>query len=316
MHAQPKYDPRETRPELGHPMPSGIEPAIAPDHPPTSSDGQTRKRKGRNSDVRKEQNRIASRAYREKRRQRLALLDEILKSESHNDSMSSVSDETEYSSTTPAPEFRAMESTSRSRIPSNSPASYYMSTIPVLAPVPTSIQPLPSNGLSRDMEAYASYSVKDYDPEPERFSRHSEYAGDPSISTIGMSSGYVSAIPPVTPVPSTPMFPFDEECMSGPFSAYPLPDGSVPDFPDSGGYDSNMINALQSLSRLNDSQQQQIVAYIQKKRGVMHSAAADHAFHPSYGGYHVPVPGRSQGTEDAMEQDRRFPGRYAPKPFP
>lgn len=33
-------------------------------NPPTSSDSQPRKRKGRNSDIRKEQNRIASRAYR------------------------------------------------------------------------------------------------------------------------------------------------------------------------------------------------------------------------------------------------------------
>ncbi|KAI1132049.1 hypothetical protein F5Y10DRAFT_16296 [Nemania abortiva] len=259
--------------------------------PPTSSDSQARKRKGRNSDVRKEQNRIASRAYREKRRQRLALLDEILKSESHNDSMSSVSDETEYNSTTPAPEFRAMEPTSRNRLPSNSPASYFMSAVPVLAPIPASIQPLPSNSLNRDMEAYAGYSVKDYEQEAERFARHAEYASDPSISAIGLSSGYVSSLPSVTPMPSTPMFPFDDESMGDSFSAYPLPDGSMPDFPASVGYDSNMINALQSLSRLNDSQQQQIVAYIQKKRDVMQSAASDHAFHPGYGGYHVPIPG-------------------------
>lgn len=262
-----------------------------PNSPPTPPESQTRKRKSRNSDVRKEQNRIASRAYREKRRQRLALLDEILKSENHNDSMSSVSDETEYGSTTTAPEFHATESTSRTRLPSNSPAPYYMSAPPVLSPVPAGIQPLPSNALDRDIESYVSYSARDYDQEADRFARHAEYTSDPSISTIGMTSGYISSLPAVTSVPSTPMFPFEEESMNGSFSAYPLPDSNVPGFPVAQGYDSNMINALQSLSRLSDSQQQQVVAYIQKNRNRAQSAAADHAFHPGYSGYHAPIPG-------------------------
>ncbi|KAI1661426.1 hypothetical protein F4813DRAFT_385957 [Daldinia decipiens] len=60
-----------------------------------ASSTRTKQPKKRNSDVRKEQNRIASRAYREKRKQKLALLDEILKSDSQTDSMSSVSDETD-----------------------------------------------------------------------------------------------------------------------------------------------------------------------------------------------------------------------------
>ncbi|KAI1469925.1 uncharacterized protein F4812DRAFT_306987 [Daldinia caldariorum] len=60
-----------------------------------ASPARTKQPKKRNSDVRKEQNRIASRAYREKRKQKLALLDEILKSDSQTDSMSSVSDETD-----------------------------------------------------------------------------------------------------------------------------------------------------------------------------------------------------------------------------
>ncbi|KAI1808287.1 hypothetical protein F4811DRAFT_289775 [Daldinia bambusicola] len=61
----------------------------------SASSARTKQPKKRNSDVRKEQNRIASRAYREKRKQKLALLDEILKSDSQTDSMSSVSDETD-----------------------------------------------------------------------------------------------------------------------------------------------------------------------------------------------------------------------------
>ncbi|TGJ78151.1 hypothetical protein E0Z10_g10611 [Xylaria hypoxylon] len=210
--------------------------------------------------------------------------------------MSSVSDETEYNSTTPGPEFRAMESTRRTRHSSHSPAPYYISAVPALASVSAGIQPPPSNGPNGpngpncDTEAYVGYSMKDYGQETERLAAHAEYAHNPNISTIGMSSGYISPLPSVTSMPSTPMFPFDDEFMGGSFSAYPPPDGGVPSFPATSGYDSNMINALQSLSRLNDSQQQQIVAYIQKKRNPIQPTAADHTFDFSYGGYHVPVP--------------------------
>ncbi|KAJ3571636.1 hypothetical protein NPX13_g5306 [Xylaria arbuscula] len=182
---------------------------------PPVSEAQPRKRRGRNSDVRKEQNRIASRAYREKRRQKLALLDEILKSDSHPDSMSSVSDETE----SPVPEFRTMESTRQNRNSSHSPAPYYMPAVPVMSSVPPSVQPLPSNGPSHDTDAYLRYSVKDYVQEAERFATH---AHDPNTPPIGMSTGYVSSLPPISPMPATPMFPFDEDFMGDPFSTYPL----------------------------------------------------------------------------------------------
>ncbi|KAI1756734.1 hypothetical protein F4782DRAFT_279127 [Xylaria castorea] len=286
--------------------------------PPTPSDSQTRRRKGRNSDIRKEQNRIASRAYREKRRQKLALLDEILRSDSHTDSMSSVSDETEDNSTAPAPEFRAIEFTGKTRLSSNSPAPYYMSAIPALSSEPAGIHHLPSNGPNHETEAYASYSVKNYGgQETERLAtQHVRYADDPNISTMGMSSGYVSPLPSVTPMPSTPMFPFDEEFMGGSFSAYPPVNSG---FPASPGYDTNMINALQSLSRLNDTQQQQIVAYIQKRRSGMQQTTTDNPFHLGYGGYPVPVPrsnpvsGHLQRSEDIIQPEKGYPGRYAPK---
>ncbi|KAJ2992553.1 hypothetical protein NUW58_g2125 [Xylaria curta] len=288
--------------------------------PVTTSTGQTRKRKGRNSDIRKEQNRIASRAYREKRRQKLALLDEILKSDIHTDSMSSVSDETEYNSPAPAPEFRVMESTSRTRHSSNSPAPYYMSAIPALAPVSAGIQPVPSNGPNRDTEAYVSYSVKDYGQEAERLATHSGYASDPNVSSIGISSGCVSPLPPTTSMPSTPMFPFDDDFLGESFGTYPLPDGSMSSFPAVPGYDSNMMNALQCLSRLDDSQQQQLVAYIQKRRNVVQPTTADHPFHLGYGGYHVPVPRSSPGSghlqvsDDLIQQGKGVSARYGPKP--
>ncbi|GAP86208.2 hypothetical protein SAMD00023353_0303480 [Rosellinia necatrix] len=264
----------------------------AANSPPSTSDGQARKRKSRNSDVRKEQNRIASRAYREKRRQKLALLDEILKSDSHTDSMSSVSDETEYSAMTPAPapEFRAAEPTSAATHSPRSPAPYYMSAGPRLASMSAGIQTLPSSIPSRDAGGYVSYSVRDYSQEPERLTTHTDYACDPNIATMGLSSGYVSPLPSVASMSSAPMFPFDEEAMGGPFSAYPPLEVDVSGFPAATpGCDSDMINALQSLSRLNDNQQQQIVAYLQKKINPAQSTVADHPFHLGHGGYHVPV---------------------------
>ncbi|KAI0859564.1 hypothetical protein F4860DRAFT_249738 [Xylaria cubensis] len=290
---------------------------------PAPADSQPRKRKGRNSDIRKEQNRIASRAYREKRRQKLALLDEILKSDSHTDSMSSVSDETEYNSTAAAPELRAVESTGKTRLSSDSPAQYYMSAVPALASVPAAagIHHLPSNGPNHDTEAYASYSVKNYSvQETDRFAtQHAGYIDDPNISTIGISSGYVSPLPSVTPMPSTPMFPFDEEFVGDSFSTYPPVDNTALSYPASPGYDTNMINALQSVSRLNDNQQQQIMAYLQKRRSGMQQTATDNPFHPGYSGYQIPVPrsnpvsGHLQSSEDIIQSEKGYHGRYTSK---
>ncbi|KAI0432986.1 hypothetical protein F5Y09DRAFT_114742 [Xylaria sp. FL1042] len=276
---------------------------------PPTSENQPRKRRGRNSDIRKEQNRIASRAYREKRRQKLALLDELLKSDHHNDSMSSVSDETEYNSTTSAADFRTMESTHRTRNSSHSPAPYYMSAVPTLPSVSAGVQTLPSNGPNSDTDAYVGYAVKDYVQEAERLATQ---AHNPNISAIGMSTGYVSPLPPISPMPSTPMFPFDEEFIGDPYSAYPpIPDSSVPSYTTpTPGYDSNMIHALQSLSRLDDSQQQQIVAYLQKKRNFMQPTVAGHALDFSYGTYQprsTPLPGHLQSSENVTRQDSRLP---------
>ena len=176
-----------------------------------------------------------------------------------------------------------------------------MPTVPVMSTVPPSVQPLPSNGPSHDTDAYVGYSVKDYVQEAERFATH---AHDPNTPAIGMSTDYISSLPPISPMPSAPMFPFDEDFMGDPFSTYPLPGGSVTSFPNTtSGYDSNMVNALHSLSRLDDNQQQQIVAYLQKKRGI-HPVAVDHALDLGYGAYHVPVP-RSSPLPGAEPFDSR-----------
>ncbi|KAH7035032.1 uncharacterized protein B0I36DRAFT_87090 [Microdochium trichocladiopsis] len=61
----------------------------------SSSSKSQKAPKPRNSELRKEQNRIASRAYREKRKQKLALLDEILRTESRDSSSPSLPDDSE-----------------------------------------------------------------------------------------------------------------------------------------------------------------------------------------------------------------------------
>lgn len=204
--------------------------------------------------------------------------------------MSSVSDETEYGSTTPVSESRAMESSSR-RHSSNSSTPYYVPAAPTLTLVPEGIRTLPSNGLSREMEAYVSYCTKDYGQEAEKFARHAGYASDPRIPTVRITPGYVPPLPSATPIPSTPMFPFNGAAMGESFGAYPLPDHRVPNFPDTREYDTNMINALQTLSMLSDSQQQQVIAYLLKKNNITQSTLTEQASSPSYGGYHVPAPG-------------------------
>ncbi|KAI1118747.1 hypothetical protein F5Y14DRAFT_446562 [Nemania sp. NC0429] len=260
-------------------------------NPAAYSDSQPRKRKGRNSDIRKEQNRIASRAYREKRRQKLALLEEILKSDSHNDSMSSVSDETEYGSMTPVSEPRAVKPSSRTRHSSNSPTPYYVPAVPTtLTLLSEDVRTLPSNGISREMDDYVGYCAKDRVPDAEKFGRHAEYSGDPRIPTVRITPGYVPPLPSATPMPPTPIFPFSGETMGDSFGAYPLPDDSVPGFLDTQGYDSNMVDALRTLSRLNDSQQRQIIDYLLKKNNITQSTVTDHISSPSYSGY-VPAPG-------------------------
>ncbi|KAI1176746.1 hypothetical protein F4777DRAFT_240034 [Nemania sp. FL0916] len=258
--------------------------------PPAAIDSQPRKRKGRNSDIRKEQNRIASRAYREKRRQKLALLDELLKSDSYNDSMSSVSDETEYNSTVPVPDFHTTESTSMTGHLSNSPTSGYSPAVPSM-PSPAGIQPLPSNGPSRDMEAYTSYSARDYSRDTGgRSYAHTEYPQDPNMSTMRIPPNYASTLPPIASTSKAPIYPLGDSSIEDHFSNYDIPNSSMPDFPDT-GQDTNMIHALQSLSRLSDAQQQQIAAYIQRKRNMVQPPAVNPAFYQGYSGYHVPVSG-------------------------
>ncbi|KAI2638148.1 hypothetical protein GGS21DRAFT_488850 [Xylaria nigripes] len=269
-----------------------------PDNPVASPGSQTSKRKGRNSAIRKEQNRVASRAYREKRKQKLALLDELLRSDSHADSMSSVSDETEYRSSTPGSECRAIGYAGGTRHSSTSPVPSYAPATPELTLVSTTHQPLIPNGPGHNTETCVDYRLNGYCQGPGRLAPHAEFAHNPSIPTIEMNSGHISSLCCISSVPSMPMFTYgDASSIDCSFNEYPLPNGGVAGFTPTSEYDINMAKALDILSKLSDSQQQEIVAYIQKKTPLVQRCAAQPAMsvNPSCYPYHAPrssqVPG-------------------------
>lgn len=248
--------------------------------------------------------------------------------------MSSVSDETESGPVTPTPEFRRAESGSRAGSSQRSPASYYISAAPEMASMAAAFPPLPSNGPARDTGAYISYPMKGYGGDAERLGTHAEYAYDPSLSAMGVSSDYAHPLTSMGSTPSAPMFAFDDDSTGGFYSAYPSPESNsnsssnnVRGYPPSttssttatttaatSGHDADMANAIRSLSKLNDAQQQQIVAYIQRKRHAAHVASADNAnlhqqhHHHTLGynnnGYHLPVPRSDPASGMKLFNDR------------
>ncbi|KAI0200068.1 hypothetical protein F4808DRAFT_430452 [Astrocystis sublimbata] len=274
---------------------------------PASSGSRAQSRKRQNSNVRKEQNRIASRAYREKRRQKLALLDEILKSDSKSDTTSSVSDETELNSTTSVRDHLAAESVGGFRYPSstNSPTPYYMSHIPAPSEVP--FPPF-----DRPNYDAVPYSVED-NTSQEAGSFATQQTGHlsvPYLFTTGMSPDYMYPQATETPMMSKPTLTFDRQLIGDSYNEPNPADSIMPAFPAPLHYDSNMINALQSLSRLNDTQQQQIVAYIQKKKSRIQPSATASPPHFGFGGYGVCIPQPrtlpGEGLFDVTQQSHQY----------
>lgn len=198
---------------------------------------------------------------------------------------------------TPALEFRVPDTPrGGSRHSSHSPAPFYMSPVPAPSPMAAGgIQPLPSNAPSRDTETYVNYpAFGGYGHENDQMgSHHAEYTG------VGMSTGYGSPIPSGPIMSPAPLYPYEEEFAGDAFGVYPLPDGSIPGYPATSEYDSNMIQALQSLSRLNNDQQQTVMAYLQK-RSFMQPAMAGHTYSLGYGGGHVPIPRPSPAPRDEV----------------
>ncbi|KAI1345150.1 hypothetical protein F5Y15DRAFT_18678 [Xylariaceae sp. FL0016] len=247
----------------------------------TASNGQAKGPKSRNSEVRKEQNRIASRAYREKRKQRLALLDEILKSDSQTDSMSSVSDETQGISTP--------HSVSRCRDLAKSPA-------PKASSLPTKPQ-WPAVAQSFRQEPYENHWMKYSD-------RNSDMFATPHNYLPPTPSHYIPSVAPTPSATSTPVFSFDPGITTPHLISYQIYPTYFQEPQSLSRYDGSevqsseedMMSAVESLSRLNSSQQQQVMAAVQRRRRLSHSERDNHSleFHPA--NYRVSAPATASST--------------------
>ncbi|KAI2629730.1 hypothetical protein GGR54DRAFT_635911 [Hypoxylon sp. NC1633] len=245
--------------------------------------GRTKAPKKRNSDVRKEQNRIASRAYREKRKQKLALLDEILKSDSQTDSMSSVSDETEG---------YAGSWSLQSRQASNSPAPAALPVVPVAAQWPAASPSMSSAVPGYSHGAYESW-MNSFEQQSHVYSTSNDYVqpfipnevGDHSLDAA--ASYNVPSIPSITSAPSTPSLnsiPLDpilanhfamqhhqnqttqSQTMTNSPGLPSYSDGEMQRQSWVASLDDDTLGALERFAGFSHVQQQQILALIQKRR--------------------------------------------------
>ncbi|KAI1105207.1 hypothetical protein F4804DRAFT_304689 [Jackrogersella minutella] len=254
----------------------------------TSTSGRTKTPKKRNSDVRKEQNRIASRAYREKRKQKLALLDEILKSDSQTDSTSSVSDDTEGYNTSWS---------LQSRQASNSPAPAAMSAVPVPTPWPVVSPPVSSAVPNYAHGDYGSW-MDSFGQQNHAFHDSNDYMNsfipnevrDHSLDT---STSYnVQSIPSIT---STPPMPLDPMLVASHFTQqhhHPQStqnqamSGTVCDDEVQklwvGSLEDNALGALERFAGFNHVQQQQVLSWIRKRRNLSQNTSSHQGLEFNY----------------------------------
>ncbi|KAI5862189.1 hypothetical protein GGS23DRAFT_110623 [Durotheca rogersii] len=255
----------------------------------TASTASTRAKapKKRNSDARKEQNRIASRAYREKRKQKLALLDEILKSDSQTDSMSSVSDDTEgYTGPWPFPQ---------SRHASNSPIPTTLSTPPAATSWPTTSQPM-----SSDVQGYG-HNIYDgwmscFDRPDNALPTSNDYVHQLITTEIPdhPSPPYgMQPMPSITSTPPTPPLPLDPMLVANHVvphhHSHPVPNQSLSGPPGLPVYGDDEIQrqlwvsslkddalmALERFAEYSHVQQRQVLSLIQKRRSLPQNATDD-----------------------------------------
>ncbi|KAI4858810.1 hypothetical protein F4820DRAFT_454503 [Hypoxylon rubiginosum] len=253
----------------------------------TTTSSRIKAAKKRNSDVRKEQNRIASRAYREKRKQKLALLDEILKTDSQTDSMSSVSDETEG--------YTASWSLAQSRHASNSPVPAALSTVPVASQWPTTS---PSMSSAVPVYSHDSYDnwMNCFDRPSNAFSSSNDYVqqfevGGTSLDTA--ASYNMPPLPSMTSAPSTPPvppMPLDPLLVASfaPHSHHSQPvhitsSSNLPTYSNESlqrqlwvdSLEDNAVVALERFGELSHVQQKQVLALIQERRRFPRSTSHD-----------------------------------------
>ncbi|KAI0594453.1 hypothetical protein F4775DRAFT_431058 [Biscogniauxia sp. FL1348] len=265
----------------------------------TTNGGRPRAPKSRNSDIRKEQNRVASRAYREKRKKKLALLDELLKSDSHTDSMSSVSDEMDGHHTP--------LSIAHSRHASNSPAPVAPSIHPSTAHWAATTQAMASNAPSYSQETYADCWMNSFDHSQDIFTPGTDYlqsfiptdVASNSLRTASQYAGGIQSIAPMSSAPSVALDPALSDSHLTTYHTYSTHNGSINNSPyipayDDGeisGLENDMIHALESLSKLSYSQQQHVFDLVQKRRSLSYSTTSDHSLdYSKYADYQMAMP--------------------------
>ncbi|KAI1382229.1 hypothetical protein F4677DRAFT_401286 [Hypoxylon crocopeplum] len=247
----------------------------------TSTSGRTKTPKKRNSDVRKEQNRIASRAYREKRKQKLALLDEILKTDSQTDSMSSVSDETEGYTASWA---------LQSRQASNSPVPATLPVVPVPAQWPAASPSMPPAVPAYGHDTYDGW-MNSFDQQNNAYTTGNTYGhtfiptevGENSLNTASYNMQSIPSItsapstPPVPPVPLDPMlvnhYAPHHHTQLGQNHSITNP-SSLPTYGDDevhrqswvASLEDDVLVAVERFAGFSHVQQQQVLALIQKRR--------------------------------------------------
>lgn len=237
-----------------------------------TASGRTKAPKKRNSDVRKEQNRIASRAYREKRKQKLALLDEILKSDSQTDSMSSVSDETEGYTTSWS---------LQSRQASNSPIPAALSTVPVASSWPVVSPPMSSAVPNYGHDTYDGW-MNSFEHTSHTFPTSNDYVQsylatevrdhslDASASFNMQSIPSVTSTPSTPPVPSVPLDPMlvNQFTQHHPQSAHNQGDDEISRQLWVGSLEDNALTALERFGGYSHVQQQQVLGWVRKRRNL------------------------------------------------
>ncbi|RYP64632.1 hypothetical protein DL769_006581 [Monosporascus sp. CRB-8-3] len=240
--------------------------------------GRAKAHKSRNSEARKEQNRVASRAYREKRKQKLALLDVLLKNDAR-DCASSVSDETE--------EYQR---------PLPLPGSRHISISPAPPAIPTASLPSQWPATSQDMmPRVPSYGAETYDDSWMNYldrpggTFHGEQGfartfvpPDATGFSLGSSSQFYPAANPATSLPSIPSIPVDPNLTGCHTTAYDShltqPEDShafrydVPGYDDDkvrswiADMDPKVMRSLENFASLSRQQQEHVLALIRKQQ--------------------------------------------------
>ncbi|KAI0125937.1 hypothetical protein BJ170DRAFT_597166 [Xylariales sp. AK1849] len=238
--------------------------------------------KTRNSEARREQNRVASRAYREKRKQKLALLDRILKP----DNQESPSPSSELDDDPDSLSVIHSRQTSMSPGPTPQPAA------PCTTIRPSAGQTLGTNSQFGG-DSFDDLWMNGFDRSNEIFGTSQDFvtAFDPSNVTTpspGTTAQFLASITTMAPLPPLPTTPIDPILLhAGPYQDRITHPESAPGHDNTSMYDessfgsgheSPMAAALKSFAKLSEAQQQQVLEVIYRRKGLSAAPGLDRAW--------------------------------------